>query len=396
MGEGGAAPLRIGDNPVISGRRVRLLLAMTAVAVVGLFDGALGVAWPSMRETFDQPLAALGIVLACYTGGYFTTSLAGGWLLERTGTGAAMIGVAATAIVGASLFAVSPVWLVLLAGAACIGVSGGAADLSLNHELAQHHGVRALGFLHAAWGLGAAIGPALVTSFVTHGRSWRFAYVPIIVVQVVLLAAYVVIRDRWEAAPQPPVPVEDRGAPIDRKALAVALGLFLLYVGTEAGAGQWAFTLLTEGRGMHEAAAGAWVSAYWLALTAGRVLLGAGGHRWRPDAMLTASVVVAAAAAFVLWADPAGFGVVALVPMGFALAAIFPVLVAVTPERLGAEHAARAIGLQIAAAAIGGVALPGLFGVGAQAWGVDALAPMIAVSAAALAALHLFGRARVA
>lgn len=374
---------------MISARRLRLLLAMTAVAVVGLFDGALGVAWPSMRETFHQPLAALGLVVACYTGGYFASSLAGGWLLGRIGTGAAMIGVAAGAIVGASLFAVTSLWLLVLGGAAFLGVSGGAADLALNHELAQHHGVRALGFLHAAWGLGAAAGPALVTLFVTHDRSWRLAFAPIIVVQVVLLVAYVATRDRWDSTAQAPVPVEERGAPLDRKALAVALGLFLLYVGTEAGTGQWAFTLLTEGRGMHDGPAGAWVSGYWLALTGGRVLLGVGGHRWRPDTMLTGSVLAAAASAFALWADPGGLGYVALVPMGLALATVFPVLVAVTPERLGAEHAAKAIGLQIAASAVGGVALSGLFGLGAQAWGIDALAPMMAVSAAALATLHV-------
>lgn len=381
---------------MISARRSRVLLAMTAVAVVGLFDGALGVAWPSMRVTFHQPLAALGIVVACYTGGYFASSLAGGWLLGRIGTGSALVGVAASAIVGASLFSLSRLWALVLVGALFIGLSGGAADLSLNHELAQHHGVRALGFLHAAWGLGAATGPLLVTLFVTHDLSWRLAYLPIIVVQVVLFAAYVATRSGWQSTPQAPVPVDERGAPLDRRALAVALGLFLLYVGAEAGTGQWAFTLLTEGRGMADGPAGAWVAGYWLALTGGRLVLGLGGHRWRPDPILTASVLGAAGAAIVLWLDPGGLGVVALVPLGFALAAIFPVLVAVTPERLGAEHAARAIGLQIAASSVGGVALPGLFGLGAEAWGVESLGALMAISAVALAVLHLgaLGRPR--
>ena len=75
---------------------------MIALSAVGLFDGAVGVLWPSVRHTFDQPLAALGVVLLAYTGGYFCTSLAGGWLLERVGTGRAMLGVAAGAIAGAS------------------------------------------------------------------------------------------------------------------------------------------------------------------------------------------------------------------------------------------------------------------------------------------------------
>jgi fucose permease len=361
---------------------------MIALGAVGLFDGALGVAWPSMRNTFDQPLAALGIVLLSYTGGYFCTSFAGGWLLERVGTGAALLGVAAAAIAGATLFAVAPAWPVVLAGAVLIGASGGAADLTLNHELAQHHGVRALGFLHAAWGLGAAVGPVLVTGIVAGGRTWRLAFVPIVVLQTALLICYLVVRRRW--APVPTRADEpDDAAPLDRVGLVVALGLFLLYVGVEAGAGGWCFTLLTEARHMPGTTAGVWMSSYWLALTAGRLALGLAGDRRPPDVLLSASVAGSAVAAVLLWADPFGVGYLALAPLGFALAPVFPVLVAVTPERLGAHRAARAIGLQIAASSVGGVAIPSAMGVGAQAFGVSALAPMLATSAIGLALLHV-------
>jgi fucose permease len=368
---------------------------MLALAAVGLFDGALGVAWPSMRATFDQPLAALGIVLAAYTGGYFVTSLAGGWVLERLGTGRATIAIALLALAGVALFAASPAWFVVLVGAALLGASGGAADLTFNHELAQHHGMRALGFLHAAWGLGSAIGPIAVTAMVTGGRTWRLAFVPIIVLQAALLLAYVLVRRDWQPIPRRDdhdVDVE----PLDRVALLIAATLFLLYVGCEAGTGGWGFTLLTEGRGMSDGPAGAWMSAYWLSLTAGRLLLGIAGHRAGANTVLTGSVGVAVLSTLVLWADPFGAGVVALVPLGLALASVFPVLVAVTPERLGVHRAARAIGVQIAASAIGGVVIPGSFGIGAQVWGVDALAPMIAVSAMALAGLHLVALARAA
>ena len=360
---------------------------MIALGAVGLFDGALGVAWPSMRATFDQPLAALGLVLLAYTGGYFVTSASGGWLLERIGTGRALIGVASTAIVGAALFATAPAWPVVVFGAALLGASGGAADLTLNHELAQHHGVRALGFLHAAWGLGAAVGPIVVTGFVSGGRTWRYAFVPIVVIQVGLLAVYAILRRDWAPVPHHADDLGD-AAPLDRVALLLALGLFLLYVGVEAGVGHWGFTLLTSGRGMADRRAGAWMSSYWLSLTAGRLALGLGGHRRSPNTILTASVVGAVVSAAVLWLDPFELGYVALMPFGLSLAAVFPVLVAVTPERLGSHRAARAIGIQIAASSVGGVAIPSLMGIGAQTWSVDALAPMLALSAAALAVLH--------
>jgi len=58
--------------------------------------------------------------------------------------------------------------------------------------------MRALGFLHAAWGLGAAIGPIIVTAFVAGGRTWRLAFVPVVLIQSVLLCAYVVVRKDWK------------------------------------------------------------------------------------------------------------------------------------------------------------------------------------------------------
>lgn len=366
---------------------------MVALAAVGIFDGAIGVAWPSMRETFDQPLAALGIVMAAYTGGYFVASVAGGWLLERIGTGDALIGMALSALAGASMFALSPTWAVVLVGGALLGMSGGAADLTLNHELAQHHGVRALGFLHAAWGLGAAAGPAVVTLFVTGRRSWRLAFVPMIVAQVALLVVYVALRSSWAPVPRRKDASEEQ-QPLDRVALAIALGLFGLYVGLEAGVGGWAFTLLTEGRGHSDGVAGAWMSGYWLALTAGRIVLGVLGDRRPPETLLTGSVAVAVASTSVLWLDPGGVGVAALVPLGLSLAAVFPVLVALTPERLGAHRAARALGLQIAASSIGGIAVSAALGIGAHAWGADALGGMFTLSAGALAVLHVVALGR--
>jgi fucose permease len=50
---------------------------------------------------------------------------------------------------------------------------------------------------------------------------------------------------------------------------------FGLYTALEVTAGVWSFTFLTEGRGLSVAAAGGWVSAYFGALVAGRLALGA-------------------------------------------------------------------------------------------------------------------------
>jgi hypothetical protein len=52
---------------------------------LGLPDGLLVVAWPSMRGTFCLPLEALGPLLAGFTTGYVVSSFAAGpcWLERR-------------------------------------------------------------------------------------------------------------------------------------------------------------------------------------------------------------------------------------------------------------------------------------------------------------------------
>jgi fucose permease len=99
--------------------------------------------------------------------------------------------------------------------------------------------------------------------------------------------------------------------------------------------------------------------------------------------LLAASLAVFAAA----WS--AATDVVALVLAGAAAGPIFPSLIATTPARMGARHAANTIGMQIAAAALGQAVGPTLLGAIGRRHGLDALAltlPALAVVVALLVA----------
>ena len=59
-------------------RRALLLLGLAYLGFVslGLPDGLLGVAWPSIRATFSLRLDALGVLLVSTTAGYVVTEQA--------------------------------------------------------------------------------------------------------------------------------------------------------------------------------------------------------------------------------------------------------------------------------------------------------------------------------
>ena len=65
------------------------LLAIIYLAFIslGLPDSVLGVAWPSMRLSLDQPLAAAGLVTLIITVCSALSSLASASVLKRLGTG---------------------------------------------------------------------------------------------------------------------------------------------------------------------------------------------------------------------------------------------------------------------------------------------------------------------
>jgi fucose permease len=378
-----AAPARAAAAVV--GLQIALFVSL------GLPDGALGVAWPSMRGSFDRPLGDLGVVLALSTAGYLagSTSVAAG--ARRFGTPRVMSASMAVAAAAMGLWVVTGWWLVLLAAALVLGVSRGATDAGLNAYVALHGGVRRLGVLHGAYGVGTSLGPLLVLVALATG-TWRPAWVAIGVLDLVIAA----VTWRWRAAWPPdvvaPPPVADDGdgaRAAGWPAVAVTMLCFAALVGAEFSTGTWSYTLLTDGRGMADTPAGLWVASYWAGLTVARFALGALGDRVDRVLLLHGSCVLALVGVGLLWWDPGGAGPLGLPLAGAGFASIFPTLVALMPDRLGAHRSSAVIGWSVAAASIGGTAVAAAAGALADHLGPEVLAPTFVVVTVAVGALHL-------
>lgn len=362
-----------------------LLVALGTFVVLGLPDGGLGVAWPAIRDEFGRPLSGLGTLIASGSVGYLTASVLYGRLHERLGTGSLLI--SGSTLLGVGLIGVgaSPTWVVVVLAAITMGLGGGLIDTGMNAHAALTFDIRSVNLLHACYGIGATVGPIILAISLTTTGVWRAGYLTMAGLQIVVLVGVWFRRHTW---------ADDR-AKVTRQGRAprvrswLLLALFFLYTGVEVGAGQWSFTLLTEGRGYGTAAAGAWVAVYWGGLTAGRFVLGFFGHRFSSMATLHSSVAVSIFGLGLFWLDPLGQGVVGLPITSLGLAAIFPTLIAVTPARLGADRSTRSIGYQLAAANLGVATIPWLLGIVAENLGLEVLAPGLFVLGLAIATVHL-------
>jgi fucose permease len=381
------------STPLLPVRLPLLGLAYLGFISLGLPDGLLGVGWPSIRSDLDVPTASVGFILALFTAAYLSSSVAAGFAIARLGVGRLLAVSTALASLALTGYALSP-WLAMIVFfAALLGLGSGAIDSGLNAYAAGAFGARHMNWLHASYGLGATIGPLIMTSVLAGGLSWRWGYGVVAGGQAALATAFAVTAGAWAVRGRATTAPLAGPRAMDTLALpAVWLGAlaFAVYTAIEVAAGLWAYLLLTEGRGMPGSVAGVCVSAYWGSLFLGRVVLGVVAERLGSRRVLAASLIgIAAGATLIALPAPAAVAVVGLVLVGAAAAPVFPLMVLTTADRVGAEHADRTIGLQVGAAGLGGAALPAAIGVVLSRVGVETLGPCLLVLATALLVIYL-------
>jgi fucose permease len=369
-------------------RRRAAAIAFVGLVLLGLPTGMLGIAWPSMRASLDAPFAGLGLLVASMTLPQFAASAASGILRERLGTIALILASVAAAAGGLAIFAMASGWWATILASLVLGCGLGLLDAAANTEAALRGDIRFMGALHGAWAIGASLGPPLVGATLVASDSWRAAYVVAAVLFALLgLAAYAV-RSDLSAAPE--LQAEASGERSIGRTVILACALMFVYVGIEVGAGQWTYTRFTADASLTEGLAGLAVFLYWSALAGGRIALALAGGRVGPARLLDLSVFGALAGTLGFWVLPPPLAALVALPLvGVALSVFVPVLLYLTPRRIGSAAAPRAIGYQVAATMIGGATLPAVVGLLMQSIGVAVLGPCLVTMAAVLAGLHV-------
>jgi fucose permease len=359
----------------MSQRNRLLLLAYLAFVSLGLPDTTFGVAWPSLRHGFDLPASAIGAVLVAGGSGYFLSGLVAGSLMARAGVGWLLAGSSALVALGLVGYSLAPSWSAFFPVAFFVGLGSGAIDAALNAHAARHFSVRQVNWLHASWGVGASLGPVIMTAAIARERGYRAGYALLAGVLGSMALAFGASRRLWDdsgaapasasggASPGAVAPAASAGAALRDSTVRLSIAAFILYTGVESSVGQWCFTLLTEGRGLAVTAAGSWTAAYWASLTLGRVALGSVAERLGPDRLLRAASLGVVAGVALFGFSPGWLGRCGLLLLGASLAPMYPTLMARTPARVGARLAGHTVGFLVSAATLGSSLLPWTVGV---------------------------------
>ncbi len=373
---------------------VLLIIIYLAFISLGLPDTVLGIAWPYMRVTFKKPLEFAGYLTIFGTVCTALSSLMSSRVLARFGTGKVTFVsclMTATGLLGYS-FAPSFIWLFFFLP--FLGFGAGAIDCGLNLYVANNYSSRHMNWLHCAWGIGATIGPMLMTAVIAGGQVWRLGYRAIGGIQLALAAVLFLSLGLWETVRRSHVQAEESGKnPQDsvdiprrneaviltpeesgrnearrKRAMATQIGIFMMYASCEYMVGLWAFSLLTRGRQIPATSAGLWVSFFYAALTGGRFLTGFIVDRIGNRRMITIGLTTAVAGGAILALAPlvSGLGEAAsclgLAVMGLGFSPIYPCMTHETPNRFLPTTAAKIVGYQSGAANLGAAIFPAAIG----------------------------------
>jgi fucose permease len=365
--------------------RSRIGLAYGSFVMIGANDGALGVLLPSIGRYYSVDKSTISLLFLFGTGGYMLAAFTSGLAVDKLGIRRALLLSTGLFLLGAGLLSLALPFAVSLLGQLLLAFGIGIIDAGFNSYIAglPRNNTVLLNYLHAFYGVGALIGPAVASGLLALGFAWNNVYLVWVLVSLVTGAG--IWLAFWDGANSPDSRVAAHAAGGNVMAGALKLraawlaGLFLLfYVGSEVSVGNWSYTFLTEERHQAPLPAGWTVSGFWLGLTLGRLFLGRLANRLGNRALIELCLAGVVAGLLLVWLPPfQATAIAGLWLTGFSLGPIFPTTIAEISRMVRPRLLPSAIGFAVSTGSVGAAFLPWLAGILAQNIGLWTLMPYV-------------------
>lgn len=346
-----------------------LFIIYLAFISLGLPDAMLGSAWPSIYKVFDVPVSYAGIISIIISAGTIFSSLQSDRLTRLLGTGKVMAVSVALTAVALFGFSVSNSYWHLILWAIPYGLGAGNVDAALNNYVALHYKSYHMSWLHCMWGLGAASGPYIMGYALTNGKGWNMGYRYVMILQIILTAILIFSLPLWksrgtenstEAASSKPLSIAQIFALPGAKEILLA---FFGYCALEQTVILWASSYLVLHRGFSSETAASFGSMFLIGITLGRAVSGFITMKLSDTQMIRLGEGILGAGLLFILLPLGNTGcVIGLILVGLGCAPIYPCIIHSTPVHFGAENSQAVIGIQMASAYVGSLAMPAVFG----------------------------------
>jgi fucose permease len=379
-----------------------IALCFYAFIAIGIAEGGLGVLIPSIQETYNLTSAGISLLFLSQVTGYIFAALASSILSSSMGM-ARMLLLASTVLSCALItYALSPSWWLMVAVGTFLGLGIGLIDAGINSYIAnEQQQADLMGLLHAFYGIGAFLGPAIATTLLAFNLQWRSVYL--------VFAAFVgiMVAGMLWAVVSNYRPLNKRVQVAETNAIAgyglrfalanlrialttpivfLAAMFLLIYVGTEVSVGSWAYSVQSLSRETPKLLAGYSVSGYWIGLTLGRAVTGRIVNRLGAVRTLDSSLLLLGLGLMAWWLLPNQL--LSLPIIGFALAPMFPLTIWLMPQRVPAAVVPAAIGFMTSVASLGAATIPSAVGTLATRFSLEIIPVLMLPLAIVMAILH--------
>lgn len=371
-----------------------LILIYLAFISLGLPDSLLGTTWPLMRLDLGVPVEYAGIISFIISGGTIISSLLSHRLIKKFGTGnitVVSVLLTALALLG---FSLSNEFYFLIILAIPLGIGAGAIDAGLNKFVAENYEAKHMNWLHSFWGVGAIIGPLLISFFINMEAGWRLGYLVIAIIQFALAILLIFSLPKWykkeNGDKKLEVHLEDNHVKVKKSLLIAVLSSYFLYMFIESAIILWGATYLIEVRAFTESLAALSISLYFVGITVGRMLSGFLSIKISNNNLIKIGVTTIITGVLLLFIPNNIISVIAVVIIGLGLAPIYPALLHQTPVYFGKKNAQKMMGRQMAFAYISSTFMPPILGIVLSKASFKLLPPILLITALIFVIATLF------
>jgi len=334
----------------------------------------LGSAWPVIHEDLGTSGANAGIISMILSGSTILASFLCDKMLRKLGAGKLTLVSLIAMAVSLWGYSISTHLIHLCLWSIPLGLAMGFLDATLNNVVALKYQAKHMNWLHAFWGVGAAIGPVIMSTFLIRQNDWQGGYRFMGLILLIFIVLFFALFKLWKQVEN--LSTDSSGESGEALSLPQilkltgvkqSLFLFFCYTTIEATVGLWVSSYLVIIRDLPEETAALWVALYFGGITVGRFMAGFLTMKLSHKQLINLGSGLIGLGVIILFLPiPTNFLLLALFLIGFGCAPIFPSLIHETPSNFGTDKAQSIIGVQMAFAYTGSMLMPPLFGLLAE------------------------------
>ncbi len=349
---------------------ILLVIIYITFISLGLPDSLLGSAWPILHSVLNVPTEYAGILSFTTCICTVISSLSAMWLNKHLGTGKTIA--ISTLMTSFALFgySISTSFLLLIPLSIVLGLGAGAIDSAINNYVALKYESNHMSFLHAFWGLGATLGP-LILSIGLSTNNYQLGYRIIASIQLSLAIIQFFFIKKFDKEEKNKTKIIDgkevlniiKGTSRDWTSYLAMLAFFF-YCSIETSMLVWVSTYSVNYLNFSPAMGARISSLFFIGITSGRLISGFISERIKTVNMIYYGAIISSLAGLLMFLNlNSNVSAISVLVIGLGFAPLYPSMIHRTPRRFGSELSPKIIGFQMASAYIGSAFMPPIVGI---------------------------------